>query len=48
MKLLLTKFAILTGCLTMTACVFSEQDQNPSRLTKKEAKNIANPGEDLC
>lgn len=48
MKLLITKIAILTGCLTMSACVFSDSPQKGGSLTKQDAKKIANPGEDLC
>ena len=48
MKLLMTKIAILTGCLTLSACVFSDSPGKPGALTKEAAKKITNPGEDLC
>ena len=48
MKTMLTKIAILTGCLTLSACVFSDSAEKSGVLTKEDAKNITNPGEDLC
>jgi hypothetical protein len=48
MKLLMTKIALMTACLTMSACVFSDAPGKPGALTKEAAKKITNPGEDLC
>jgi len=48
MKLLMTKIALLTACLTMSACVFSDSPGKPGVLTKEAAAKISNPGEDLC
>lgn len=48
MKLLMTKIALMSACLMMSACVFSDSPGKPGALTKEAAKKIANPGEDLC
>ena len=48
MKLLLTKIALMTACLTMSACVFSDSPEKSGALTKDDARKITNPGEDLC
>jgi hypothetical protein len=48
MKAMLTKIALLTGCLTLSACVFSDSPEKAGALTKEDAKKITNPGEDLC
>ncbi len=48
MNSLLTRTAILTACLVLSGCVFSDSTEKPGRLTKEDAQNIPNPGEDLC
>lgn len=44
----MTKLMMLTGCLLISACVFSDTPEKDPGMTKAQAKRVQNPGEDLC
>lgn len=49
MKSLMTQIALLAGCLSLSACILSENpEKEPTTLTKAQAKKIQHPKGDLC
>ena len=48
MKSLMTQIALLAGCLSLSACILSENpEKEPTTLTKAQAKKIQHPKGDL-